>query len=263
MTSFITNPPEMILLIRMLVISTGVSLICLYLVQKYCTWLSLKDGGIFGTIFANTMPTLVGFIFAFVTVAAWQNHNSVSDNVSKEAHALFDLYQILEAYPSETKKIGQAEIISYAQVVINQEWPNLSDGEMDLETFKKIEHIIALFMSHKVSNLNEIAIHNEGLRLVSTYRDLRRGRFENAVSFVGTPLWGALILSALFLTLFSAFFKTSNIRIHAVMMALEGGALGVMFFLLVLYDNPFSGPGAIKSTPFQKTLDSIAIVRKQ
>jgi hypothetical protein len=263
MTSFITNPPEMILLIRMLVISTGVSLICLYLVQKYCTWLSLKDGGIFGTIFANTMPTLVGFIFAFVTVAAWQNHNSVSDNVSKEAHALFDLYQILGAYPSETKKIGQAEIVSYTQAVINQEWPNLSNGEMDVETFKKIERINALFMTHKASNLNEVAIHNEGLRLVSTYRDLRRGRFENAASYVGTPLWGALVLSALFLTLFSAFFKTSNIRIHAVMMALEGGALGVMFFLLVLYDNPFSGPGAIKSTPFQKTLDSIAIVRKQ
>jgi hypothetical protein len=113
--------------------------------------------------------------------------------------------------------------VSYTQAVINQEWPNLSNGEMDVETFKKIERINALFMTHKVSNLNEVAIHNEGLRLVSTYRDLRRGRFENAVSFVGTPLWGALVLSALFLVLFSAFFKTSNIRIHAVMMALVGG----------------------------------------
>jgi hypothetical protein len=47
------------------------------------------------------------------------------------------------------------------------------------------------------------------------------------------------------------------------MMALVGGSLGVMFFLLALYDNPFSGPGAIKPTPFEKTLDSIAIVRKQ
>ena len=263
MTSFITNPPEVILLIQMLAISTGVSLICFYLVQKYCTWLSLKDGGIFGTIFANTMPTLVGFIFAFVTIAAWQNHNSVSDNVSKEAHALFDLYQILGAYPSETKKIGQAEIVSYTQAVIHQEWPNLSNGVMDVETFKKIERITALFLSHKVSNLNEIAVHNEGLRLVSVYRDLRRGRFENAASFVGNPQWGALVLSALFLVLFSAFFKTGNIRIHAVMIALVGGSLGVMFFLLALYDNPFSGPGAIKSTPFQKTLDSIAILRKQ
>jgi hypothetical protein len=50
---------------------------------------------------------------------------------------------------------------------------------------------------------------------------------------------------------------------HAVMMGLVGASLGVMFFLLALYDNPFSGPGAIKSTPFQKTLEAIAIVRKQ
>jgi presenilin-like A22 family membrane protease len=256
------NLSEISLLTILLATSIALSLVCLFLVQKYGTWLSLSDGGIFGTIFANTMPTLVGFIFAFVTVAAWQNHNAVSDNVSKEAHTLFDLYQMLEAYPSEAKKAGQEEIINYTQAVINQEWPNLTSQKMDVETFKKLEHINTTFHNHQAANLEGLAVHTETLRLFSTYRDLRRNRIENAVSFVGRPMWGALVLSALFLTLFSAFFKTKNIRIHAVMMALEGGSLGVMFFLLVLFDNPFAGPSAIQPTSFQKTLDSIAILQK-
>jgi uncharacterized membrane protein len=142
-----TNLSEISLLTILLATSVALSLVCLFLVQKYCTWLSLSDDGIFGTIFANTMPTLVGFIFAFVTVAAWQNHNSVSDNVSKEAHTLFDLYQMLEAYPSAVKKVGQEEIINYAQAVIDQEWPNLTSQKMNVETFKKLERINTIFIT--------------------------------------------------------------------------------------------------------------------
>lgn len=263
MTYFIANLSEISLLILLLAASITGSLICFFLAQKYCTWLSLEDNGIFGTIFGNTMPTLVGFIFAFVTIAAWQNHNSVSDSVSKEAHTLFDLYQILEAYPSETKRMGQAEIISYTKAVINQEWPSLTSQALDVETFKKLARINSLFLNHKPTNLDGFAVHNEGLRLFSNYRDLRRDRIENASSFINKPMWGALILSALFLQLYSAFFKTRNIKIHAVMMALVGGSLGVMFFLLVLLDNPFWGPSAILPIPFQKTLDAIAILQKQ
>ena len=263
MTTYISNLSEISLLIILLTVSVGLSLICFFLVQKYCTWLSLGDDGIFGTIFANTMPTLVGFVFAFVTIAAWQNHNSVSDDVSKEAHTLFDLYQIMDAYPSKTKKIGQDEIVGYTKALINEEWPALNQKGFNVETFKKLDRIHLLFLNHKTSNLDEFAVHNEGLRLFSIYRDLRRERIENVSSFIDKPMWGALVISALLLILFSALFKTRNIRIHAVMMALVGGSLGVMFFLLVLLDNPFWGPNAIQPTPFQKTLDSIAILQKQ
>jgi len=46
------------------------------------------------------------------------------------------------------------------------------------------------------------------------------------------------------------------------MIALVGGSLGVMFFLLVIYDNPFWGPSAIEPAPFQKTLESISIIKR-
>lgn len=263
MTIFLSNLSEISILTILLAVSIALSLICFFLVQKYCTWLSPEDDGIFGTIFANTMPTLVGFIFAFVTIAAWQNHNSVSDNVSKEAHTLFDLYQIMDAFPSQTKKIGQDEIINYTKSVINEEWPTLSQNGFHVETFKKLEHIHLLFLNHKATNLDEFAVHNEGLRLFSTYRDLRRARIENANSFIEKPMWGALVLSALLLIIFSALFKTRNTRIHAVMMALVGGSFGVLFFLLVLLDNPFWGPSAIQSSPFQKALESIKILQER
>ena len=262
MMNFISNMSEASLLIFLLIVTIALSLVCFFLIQKYCTWLSLGDDGIFGTIFANTMPTLVGFIFAFVTVAAWQNYNAVSDAVSKEAHTLFNLYQILDAYPSETKKAGQAEIIQYANIVIGQEWPILSQQKYDLDAFKSLNRIQQIMVNHKPSNFESIAIHNEGLSLLTDYTDLRRNRIQSAKSFLAKPMWAALIISAILLILFSALFKTKNIRIHAIMIALVGGSLGVMFFLLVIYDNPFWGPSAIEPAPFQKTLESISIIKR-
>jgi hypothetical protein len=260
--SYLSNLSEASLLILLLIASTAISLLCFFLIQKYCTWLSLGDDGIFGTIFANTMPTLVGFVFAFVTVAAWQNYNSVSDTVSKEAHTLFNLYQIMDAYPSEAKKAGQAELIQYAQIVIEQEWPILNQQQFDLNAFKSLDRIKQIFVNHKPSNFEGTAIHNEGLSLLSDYTDLRRNRIESAKSFLAKPMWAALIISAVLLIIFSALFKTKNIRIHAVMIALVGGSLGVMFFLLVIYNNPFWGPSAIQPTPFQKMLESISIIKR-
>jgi hypothetical protein len=262
MMNFISNMSEASLLIFLLTVTIALSLACFFLIQKYCTWLRLDDDGIFGTIFANTMPTLVGFVFAFVTVAAWQNYNTVSDAVSKEAHTLFNLYQIMDAYPNDTKKAGQEELINYAQAVIDQEWPILNQQKFDLNAFKSLDRIKQIFVNHKPSNFEGIAIHNEGLSLLSDYTDLRRNRIESAKSFLAKPMWAALIISAILLILFSALFKTKNIRIHAVMIALVGGSLGVMFFLLVLYDNPFWGPSAIEPAPFQKTLESISIIKR-
>ena len=137
MMNFISNMSEASLLTLLLIVTIALSLLCFFLIQKYCTWLSLDDDGIFGTIFANTMPTLVGFVFAFVTVAAWQNYNTISDSVSKEAHTLFNLYQIMDAYPSDTKKAGQDELIKYAQTVIEQEWPVLNQQKFDLVHLEK------------------------------------------------------------------------------------------------------------------------------
>lgn len=259
---YISSLSEASLLIILLIVSIALSLLCFFLIQKYCTWLSLDDDGIFGTIFANTMPTLVGFVFAFVTVAAWQNYNSVSDTVSKEAHTLFNLYQIMDAYPDEAKKAGQAELIQYANIVIEQEWPILNEQQFDLNAFKSLDRIKNIFVNHKPSNFEGTAIHNEGLSLLSDYTDLRRNRIESAKSFLAKPMWAALIISAVLLILFSALFKTKNIRIHAVMIALVGGSLGVMFFLLVIYNNPFWGPSMIQPTPFLKTLESISIIKK-
>lgn len=259
---YLSSLSEASLLIILLIASTALSLLCFFLIQKYCTWLSLGDDGIFGTIFANTMPTLVGFVFAFVTVAAWQNYNSVSDTVSKEAHTLFNLYQIMDAYPSEAKKAGQAELIQYAKIVIEQEWPILNQQQFDLNAFKSLDRIKNIFVNHKPSHFEGTAIHNEGLSLLSDYTDLRRNRIESAKSFLAKPMWAALIISAVLLIIFSALFKTKNIRIHAVMIALVGGSLGVMFFLLVIYNNPFWGPSAIQPTPFLKTLESISIIKK-
>jgi hypothetical protein len=262
MLTLLFNLSEASLLALLLIITVSFSLATLLIIQKYCGWLNPNDDGIFGTIFGNTMPTLVGFIFAFVIIAAWQNRNTVSDTVSSEAHAITNLYHLLNYYPSDLKKAGQEELIAYTKDIINREWPLLNEQKFDLITFKQLDRLNLLFISHIPNNYEQVAIQHEAFRLLSEYRSLRRNRIEGAKSFIEKPMWGALIFSASLLIIFSALFKTKNIRIHAIMMALVGASLGVMFFLLTIYDNPFWGPSSIQPTPFKEALDTIMLMRQ-
>ena len=259
MTNLINNLSAAGLLALMVSIFVICSLLTLWLAQKYCIWLRLSDQGIFAEIFANTIPTIFGFILAFVTISVWQNYNTVNDRVLQEAHRLYNLYRTINAYPAEVKDIGKGQLKRYAAEVINTEWPLLTQGQFDVTVFKEFNAIESLIVNFKPHTFGELSAQQEMLRQLSEYRELRRVRIENAKSFIDPPLWAALFISAELLILFSVLFKTHNIRMHAVMTSIVGASLGIIFFLLVLYNNPFLGPNAIQPAAFKNLLESFAI----
>ena len=260
MINLINNLSATGLLVLMVSIFIICSLLTLFLAQKYCTWLRLSDQGIFGEIFANTMPTIFGFILAFVTISVWQNYNTVNDRVLQEAHRLYNLYRTINAYPPEVKDAGKSQLKNYATEVIKTEWPLLTQGQFDVKAFKEFNAVESLIVNFKPNTLGELSAQQEMLRQLSEYRELRRARIENAKSFIDPPLWAALFLSAELLILFSVLFKTHNIRMHALMTTIVGASLGIVFFLLVLYNNPFLGPNAIQPAAFKNLLESFTIL---
>ncbi len=50
---------------------------------------------------------IFGFMLAFITVAAWENHNDLGDTGSKETNTLQNMYRMLEGYPSEFQEEGK------------------------------------------------------------------------------------------------------------------------------------------------------------
>ena len=255
MTALIFNLPPFILLLIMMTTFILGGLVMLCLVQKYVTWLHFADHTDFGEIFANSMSVIFGFILAFITITVWQNYNNVSDTVSKEANTLFNMYRTIEAYPPEVRDEGQKQLKIYVQEVVETEWPLLAKGQYDLRAYQDLKYFHDLIIHYVPKNNGELAAQQEELRLLSSYRELRRNRVESAKSLIDKPMWTALIFSAVLFLFFSSLFKMRNLRIHATMIALLGTSISLIFYLLILYNNPFIGPSALQSEPFERLLD--------
>lgn len=61
-----------------------------------------------------------------------------------------------------------------------------------------------------------------------------------------------MTLGAFFFLFYQCLYAMKSLRIHAVMVTVLAGSLGLIFFLILVYNNPFLGPSAIQPDEFIK-----------
>ena len=94
-------------------------------------------------------------------------------------------------------------------------------------------------------------LHTQTLELIASYRTLRHDRLRGAEPYLSQNMWTALILGAAFYMVYSSFYQPRNPRAHRIMMASLGAALGLVFYIMVVYNYNYTGPEAISPKPLQ------------
>ena len=231
-----------------------VSLGCLWLVQRFAARLHFVEATQFGEIFSASTGVIVALIFAFVTMAVWQNYDKVGGVVLREAHTLHNIYRNLESYPPRISEPVRAIMRGYVTRVIDHEWKSAAEGKADAEATAMLHKIGALLTAYRVTNIGEIPLHAETLRLIAEHRSLTGDRLKGGEPCLEPPMWIALICGALILIAYSSFFVVPRFGHHVVMISVLGAALGLMFYLLLAYNYPLTGPAAVSSAPYQQLL---------
>lgn len=231
------------------------SLVCLYLIKRYCKFLLLNEVTDYGQIFAGAIGVTFAFILAFVAVATWQNYDKVDDNVRKEANCLHNLYRNLSSYPGPFHLEMHALIQKYVHFVINDEWSKQAQGIQDDAAHRLITDINTAILSFHPQDNREMALHLETLKIVTEYRSLRHDRIIGGRPNLTLPMWITLVGGTLLHLIFLCFFDIPCFRHHAFMIAMYGAFVALVYCLLVVYNFPFSSPSEITSEPFQKLIE--------
>ena len=255
MITFISNLPVFALLPLFVLSFVLASLGLLFFIHKQLAWLVFTDSVKYADIFSNCLTMIFGFMLAFITVAAWENHNDLGDTVSKETNTLQNMYRTLEGYPPEFQEEGKKKLKIYVSEVIEKEWPAMALDQYDVSAYQKLRGYHNHIIQFQPKNNGEIAAHQEELRLFSSYRELRRDRVEGTKPIIDKGMWSVLILSAVLFMLFLCLFKKSSLFVHALMIKFVATSLSLIYFLLVIYDHPFIGSSPLSPEPFQKLLD--------
>ena len=226
-------------------------------VRRFCPWLQFAQATAgLGQIFGTAIGTLFALVFAMVTMAVWENYDRAVLGVAAEANCLGNLYHQLDAYPAAVAGPAHAQLQAYLQQVIEVEWPAQKRGERGQAAHRLITELDRTLAGYRTRDLGELALHEQTLALLAQYRTLRQDRIRAGSAYLDAPMWISLGIGTAILLLFGTCWRTPCLRQHLILAGALGGSLGTIFFLMLAYNRPFAGPGAIAPAPFRSLLAS-------
>ncbi len=252
---FLLDSSDYMLRIQLTLIVLSLCFLVFYFFQKISPKYLFGDDGPYAGYIYNAMGVVFSIAFAFITVLVWQSYNNVSDSVTKEASHLNNIYRLYSAFPPELEKSGQESLRSYTKIVIEDEWPLMKKDQFSPEAYKKLLSIEGKIIKYQPQSSGQSNAHQQMLRLITEYTELRRSRIYSAQFALAPPAMLGLISSSFIFLFFSCLFKMASVRTHLILIIFLGLTIvGVVYFLL-LYIHPFLGPMAIGPEPFQRLLD--------
>ena len=243
-------------LILLLILASffAAALIIFIIVKKYLKFYLFDDTG-HAAIFSTAIGTIFGLTLTFITVSTWQNYNRINSVVVHEATTLTTIYRNLDAFQPEFRNKSAGLLTSYVKKVITKEWPSMATHQFDDQNFTDFHQFQLMLLQHNPSNNAELIAQQEELRLISEYYKLRLDRITSSKSALDYSMILTLGLGAFIFILYQCLHAIPNMRFHILMISLLSIVLGLIFFLIICYNTPFSGPNAIYPNEFYRILE--------
>jgi hypothetical protein len=175
--------------------------------------------------------------------------------VTTEANTLHNIYRNIEAYPEPTRTETKNLIRRYVKSVVKDEWPQLAEARQNNQTHELLAGINGVILTFNPKNNGELVLHQETMRRLSEYRGLRHDRILGGKPKLDASMWITLLGGTILNLVYLCFLNVPNFRRHAFLLSFFSAFIGLIFFLLVEYNYPFTEPAAIGPEPFQQLLE--------
>lgn len=227
-----------------------------YLFRKYARMRVLQSHNeVTGNIF-SCAGGLYSLLLAFVVFLVWDGFNNAGQHANMEFSVAKGLYRDIQYYPDtldahKVKKI----YLHFIETVVQDEYPAMARLEpMPASSRKAFDDLFRVIeqMNPQTPALNtrsaEIFRH---LNELATHRSLRQ---LDAGSGILIEMWIPLLLGGLIVMVFTMMLDIENIRLHMLLSALLGAFIGLVMYLIIILDYPFSGYMSVQPTGYVEIL---------
>ena len=254
-----TNLPVWLLGLLFIIVLPGVAILAQLGIQK--AWPHLADGehnDVAGFIIA-VVGVIYAVLLAFVVIVSWENFSAAETVVGREAGALRTLYRESSAFPQDVRDQVHEDVRRYAEAAITQEWPAMRQGQVGAPGVAQILDQMSEHLTHLAATtpVQQEYVGAEAAR----FNDLvtaRSQRLDYVQGGVPSVLWIALVVGALVTIGFAAIFGLRSVGLHIAITASLAGVIGVLLFVAIAIDHPFSGDVAVAPHPLERVLTDFA-----
>lgn len=248
------NIPSFVLCLLIVGITVAFSVIGILIVRRLTSHDRLKHHHEAATPIFGTIGVVYAVMLAFIVVTVWQNFDKSNSNVQREANCVADLYGDAKAFPSRFRIPLQEKLREYVHSVVKDEWKTLAAGQASPGTEISMRQLWALYISYQPRTATEQVFFSESIRKLNELNELRSQRIMDSGSALHPLLWFVLITGAIETIAFTFLFGTQNLKAQIIMGVMLAIIVGLLLFIIIALDFPFTGDISVSSEPFQKLL---------
>jgi hypothetical protein len=168
---------------------------------------------------------------------------------------LADVYWHADDFSDLDRQEVQQLAQSYAQVVIDEEWPLMAQGRESTRAWEIVDEIRRdLDKVEPTTSAEQVMYSREVTQFDAMVND-RRLRLLESREGLPLTLWSALLINTPLLIIFTYFFGVKNFVVHMVMVATLTLVVTSILFTIRSLEYPFSGDLIVKPTSMELVLD--------
>jgi len=251
-TYYLLQLPIFLLFLLMISLGAIIGGLGTFFFRKYAKVKILRSHNEVTGFFFLSIASFYAFLLSFVVFMVWGQMNDISSNVSKEGSSAMGLYRDIKFYP-DTIEAKQLMIVylDFIYNVIDEEFPNMEQMKLSRKTPESFNHVFYKMEHLNPKNQFQIQLVAEmfnHLNELATYRGLRETSF---IKEIPASLWWPMILGAIITIICSMLLDIEYARMHVSLNALLGIFIGMIFFIILLLDHPYSGRLSIKPQAYK------------
>ena len=252
--------------IIMVLFIEGISLLGLYVARRLLLprfhYSEGINDAVSGTV--QAIGVFYGITVGLIAVGVWNTNSNASDLVSKEATSIGALYRDVSGYPKPVRDELRSKLREYTVFVIEEAWPaqKIGQGQDVTHGTKILDDFQSRLFSFEPSTGGQSALHSETLRAYNILIEYRRLRIDAVDSGLSPVMWAVIWLGAAISIGVAYFFNIEDPKIHFLLVALMGGFLAVVLFMIIINDKPFYGYVSVSSDPYKLILEKVIDLSK-
>ena len=212
---------------------------------------------------AGFLYAVVGIIFAvllaLLVIAVWEQYQRARETVESEANAVAEIAWLAHRLPEPEHHVLQEDARSYAQEVVDVEWPRMEQGLGGAQSLPEgwdlIDDMRATLQEVEPSTAAEQELYAEGLDRISMFGEARRMRIVAAEQGLPGILWAVLVFGAVVVVGFTYLFGMRNSWAHRLMVMSLTAVIALVLFTIWAMEDPFSGGARIEPSAFELILE--------